>query len=104
MEKAHNVFVVPGDFGWSDLGSWNALHEIKDKDENDNVVEANALLYNARNNYVKAKKDKVVIVQGAEGFLVADFEDVLLVCKKDDSSVFREFITDVKSTKGDKFI
>lgn len=104
MEKAENVFVVPGDFGWSDLGSWNALHEIKEKDKDDNVIEANTLTYNSKNNYIKAKKDKVVVVQGAEGFLIADFDDVLLICKKEDSSIFREFITDVRSEKGEKFI
>lgn len=104
MEKADNVFVVPGDFGWSDLGSWNALHEMKDKDENDNVIEANAILYDSSNNYVKAAKDKVVVVQGVDGMLVADFEDVLLICKKEDSGKFREFITDVKSEKGERYI
>ena len=104
MEKADNVFVVPGDFGWSDLGSWNALHEIKDKDKDENVVEANALLYDSKDNYIKARKDKVVVVQGAEGFLIADFDDVLLICKKEDSSIFRELITDVKSDKGERFI
>ncbi len=104
MEKANNVFVVPGDFGWSDLGSWNALHEIKKQDENENVIEANALIYDSKDNYIKAKKDKVVVVQGAEGFLIADFDDVLLVCKKEDSSKFREFITDVRTEKGEKYI
>ena len=104
MEKADNVFVVPGDFGWSDLGSWNALHEIKKQDKNNNVVEANALLYSSSDNYIKARKDKVVVVQGAEGMLIADFEDVLLVCKKEDSAIFREFITDVRTEKGEKYI
>jgi len=104
MEKADNVFVVPGDFGWSDLGSWNALHEIKDKDQNENVIEANALTYKSKDNYIKAKKEKVVVVQGVEGLLIADFDDVLLICKKEDSSIFREFITDVRSEKGEKFI
>ena len=104
MEKADNVFVVPGDFGWSDLGAWNALHEIKDKDKNGNVVEANALIYNSEDNYIKAKKDKVVVVQGAKGLLIADFDDVLLICKKEDPSIFREFITDVRSGKGERFI
>ncbi|MEM6736275.1 MAG: mannose-1-phosphate guanylyltransferase [Bacteroidota bacterium] len=104
MEKSDDVYVVPGNFSWSDLGSWNALHEIKKRDENDNVVEANAILYDSRDNYIKAKKDKVVVVQGASGFLIADFEDVLLICKKDDSSVFREFITDVRTEKGEKYI
>lgn len=104
MEKANNVYVVPGDFGWSDLGSWNALHEIKEKDENENVIEANALTYDSKDNYIKARKDKVVVVQGVEGLLVADFDDVLLICKKEDSSKFREFITDVRTEKGEKFI
>ncbi len=104
MEKAENVYVVPGDFGWSDLGSWNALHEIKDKNEDDNVIEGSAITYNSKNNYIKGKKDKVIVAQGCEGFLIADFDDVLLICKKEDSSIFREFITDVKSEKGEKFI
>ncbi len=104
MEKADNVFVVPGDFGWSDLGSWNALHEIKEKDEHSNVIEANALTYEAKDNYIKAKKDKVIVVQGVDGMLIADFDDVLLICKKEDSSIFREFITDVRSEKGERFI
>lgn len=104
MEKAENVFVVPGDFGWSDLGSWNALHEIKSKDENENVIEGSVMTYDSKNNYIKGKKDKITVIQGCEGFLIADFDDVLLVCKKEDSSVFRDFITDVKSEKGEKYV
>ena len=104
MEKAENVYVVPGDFGWSDLGSWNALHEIKDKDADDNVIEGSVMTYDSTNNYIKGKKGKVTVVQGCEGLLIADFDDVLLVCKKEDSSVFRDFITDVKSEKGEKYV
>lgn len=104
MEKADNVYVVPGDFGWSDLGSWNALHEIKKKDQNDNVVEGDVLTYDSQDNYIKGRKGKVTVVQGCEGLLIADFNDVLLVCKKEDSSIFREFITDVKSEKGERYV
>ncbi|MFY0689510.1 MAG: mannose-1-phosphate guanylyltransferase [Cyclobacteriaceae bacterium] len=104
MEKASNVFVVLGDFGWSDLGSWDALHELKDKDENDNVIEHQAILYNSRNNYIKARKDKLVVIADLEGYLVSDFDDVLLICKKDDSAKFKTFVSEVKATKGDKFI
>lgn len=104
MEKAENVFVVPGEFGWSDLGSWNALHEIKDKDDNDNVTEGMVMSYDSKNNYIKGNKEKITVIQGCEGFLIADFEDVLLVCKKEDSSLFRDFITDVKAEKGEKFV
>ncbi len=104
MEKADNVFVVLGDFGWSDLGSWNALHKIREKDNRNNVIEATALTYDANDNYIKAPKGKVVVAQGVEGLLIADFEDVLLVCKKDDSSIFRQFIYDVKENFGGSFI
>lgn len=105
MEKAENVHVVLGDFGWSDLGSWNALHEIKDKDANNNVVEAQTLLYDCHDNYVINKnKDKLTVLHNMEGYLVADFTDVLLVCKKEDSGIFRDFVNDVKLEKGDKYI
>ncbi len=104
MEKAENVYVVPGDFGWSDLGSWNALHELKDKDENENVIEGSVLSYDSKNNFIKGSKKKLIITQGMEGFLVADFDDVLLICKKEDSTIFKDFISDVRTHKGEKYI
>ena len=49
-------------------------------------------------------KNKLIVLQGMEGYLVADFEDVLLVCKKEDSNIFREFVSDIKLHKGEDFI
>lgn len=104
MEKSDKVYVALGDFGWSDLGSWNALHEIREKDANANVIEANSILYDCKDNYVISKSNRLVVLHQMEGYLVADFDDVLLVCKKEDSGIFRNFITDVKDKKGEKFI
>ncbi len=104
MEKSDDVYVVLGDFGWSDLGSWNALHEIKDKDENENVFEGNVIPYNTKDTYVLSKTDRVILTHELDGYLVADFEDVLLICKKGDSGVFRQFVNDVKAEKGEEFI
>ena len=104
MEKAKNVFVVLGDFGWSDLGSWDALYEMKKKDSNGNVVEQNAILYNCQSNYIKSKKDKLIVASDMEGFLIADFDDVLLICKKDDATRFKNLVNEVKASKGDKYI
>lgn len=105
MEKANNVHVVLGDFGWSDLGSWDALHELKKKDENDNVVEATSILYDCSSNYIKtSNKNKLMVLSDLEGYLVADFDDVLLVCKKDDTKKFKTFVTEVKANKGDKYV
>lgn len=104
MEKADNVFVVLGDFGWSDLGSWNSLHEIKEKDESINVVDANALVYESTNCIIKGPKETLVVVQGLDGYLVAACENVVLICKKDEEQKFREFSSDVKSKKGNLFL
>lgn len=104
MEKSDNVFVILGDFGWSDLGSWNALHEIKEKDKNNNVLEADTLLYNANDNYIISKSKRLVVAHELSGYLIADFDDVLLICKKEDSGVFRDFVNDVKLDKGEKLI
>ena len=104
MEKSDSVSMVLGDFGWSDLGSWNALHEIQDKDENDNVLNGDIMTYNAKDNYILSKSKRLIVAEGLEGYLVADFEDVLLICKKEDSGIFREFVSDIKEKKGDKLI
>lgn len=104
MEKASNVFVVLGDFDWSDLGSWDSLHEISDKEENNNVVNGNVMLYDTSNSLIQGPKDKLIVVQGLEGYLVAECDNVLLICKKDDEQQFRDFVSDVKEQKGKKYL
>jgi len=104
MEKADNVYVIPGDFGWSDLGSWASLHEIKDKDENGNVVDGQAMIYNSNNCILKTPKEKLVVIQDLEEYLVADCDDVLLICKKDAEKEIRSFVNDVKNLKGDQYL
>lgn len=105
MEKAENVYVVLGDFGWSDLGSWETLHElVETKDENKNVVQANALLYNTKNSIVRVPEDKLVVIHDLNGYLITEHENVLLICKKDAEKKFREFVADVKEKKGEQFL
>jgi mannose-1-phosphate guanylyltransferase len=104
MEKAENVYVVLADIGWSDLGSWASLHELKLKDSNNNVLEANALSYDSSNSIVIGPREKLIVIEGLEGYLVADCDDVLLICKKDNEETIRTFVKDVKNKKGEKFI
>ena len=99
MEKADNVYVILGDFGWSDLGSWGSLHDIKDKDGNNNVIEANVLLYDTHDSIFLGDEKKLIVVQGLQDYLIADTRDVLLICKKDIESEMRGIIKDVKSKK-----
>ena len=104
MEKAANVYVVQADFGWSDIGSWATLHDLKPKDGNNNVFEANVLAYETSNSIVKGPPDKLIIVQGLDGYLVADIDDVLLICKKDNERQFRDFSADIKARKMNRFL
>lgn len=105
MEKADNVYVLLADFGWSDLGSWNSLHEIHEKkDKDNNVIDGNVLLFDSKECMLKGDDDRLIVVQGLEGYLVAQCDDVTLICKKDDEQRFREYVSEVKSKKGDKFL
>jgi len=96
MEKAQNVYVCLGTFTWSDLGSWASIHEISHKDENNNVINANAQTYETRNCIIKGSQDKLIVVQGLNGYLVGEFGNVVIVCEKDKEEQFRRFVNDVK--------
>lgn len=97
MEKADNVFVWLSDFAWSDLGSWSSLHDVSKKDENQNVVDGDVLLYETRNSVVKGPKDKLIVTQGLNGYLVGVFDNVVIVCEKDKEELFRRFVNDLKA-------
>lgn len=98
MEKADSVYVCLGNFTWSDLGSWNSIHEISEKDENNNVINAHTLTYDTRNCIIRGSKDKLIVVQGLSGYLVGEFGNVFIVCEKDKEEQFRRFVADVKAT------
>ncbi len=97
MEKADNVFVWLSNFAWNDLGSWASLHEISSKDENNNAIAADALVYDTRNSIIKGSKDKLIVVQGLNGYLVGAFGNVVIVCEKDKEDLFRRFVNDLKN-------
>ncbi|MBX2912346.1 MAG: mannose-1-phosphate guanylyltransferase [Cyclobacteriaceae bacterium] len=97
MEKAGNVYVWLGDFAWSDLGSWGSMHELHKKDNDKNVVEANTMVYDTHNSIIKGPKDKLIVVQGLDGYLVGEFGNVIIVCQKDQEDLFRRFVNDLKA-------
>ena len=104
MEKANNVYVVLGDFGWSDLGSWNSLHELSEKNADNNVIQGNAIVYETTNTLIKGPKDKLIVVQGLDGYLVTECGNVTLICKKDEEAKFRHYVADVKDQKGKEYL
>ncbi|WP_422008431.1 mannose-1-phosphate guanylyltransferase [Roseivirga pacifica] len=102
MEKADDVHMVKGLFDWSDLGSWDSLHEARKKDEHNNVIDGKAVLYNSQNCYVKGDDDLLIVAQDLDGYLVTKSGNVVLVCKKDAEKKFREFLSDAKDV-GEEF-
>lgn len=105
MEKASNVCVQAADFGWSDLGTWGSLYDISDKDENANaVLVANSLFFDSAENIVTLPAGKLGVIQGLEGYIVAEANNVLLICKKDEEQRIKQFVTDAKLKYGDEYI
>ncbi len=105
MERAENVYVLCADFGWSDLGTWGAMFENLNKDNNNNVIdEDTTLCYDTTNSIINVPKDKIAVVQGLDSYIVVQTDDVLLVCKKENEQQIRQFVSDVKSKFGKNFI
>ena len=92
MEKAEEIFVMPSDFGWSDLGTWGSLHDQSDKDANGNVtIGPRVELYDSTDCIVHTMQEKRVIIQGLNGYIVAEKDGALLICRRDEEQRIRQF-------------
>lgn len=95
MEKADEIFVFPADFGWSDVGTWGSLHTIAPVDaDNNNVIGQNVKLYETSNCVVHTTEEKRVVVQGLDGYIVAEKGNTLLICKLSEEQRIKEFSAD----------
>ena len=105
MEKADNVYVSLGDFGWSDLGTWGSLYDLSEKDEDGNVtLKCHTKLYNSQDNIIVLPSGKLAVVAGMKGYLIAESDNVLLICPKDEESAIRNYVNDAQVKFGDEFI
>ncbi|MDE3234496.1 MAG: mannose-1-phosphate guanylyltransferase [Bacteroidota bacterium] len=105
MEKANNVYVIPSSFGWSDLGTWNSAYENLDKDYLGNAVASdNVIVIDATKCMVSAPHEKLLVLQGLDDFIVVDTKDVLMICKKEKEQAIKEYVAEVKRSKGDKYL
>jgi len=105
MEKADNVFISLGDFGWSDLGTWGSLYDLSDKDEHQNVtLKCKSMIYNSDNNIIAMPEGKLVVIDGLDGYLITENDDVLLICKKDEEHAIRKYVNDAQIKYGDEYI
>jgi len=105
MEKASNVYVRSSVIGWSDLGTWGSLYQKMNKDINDNaIVGKQVLTYNSNNCVVHVPDNKLVVLEGLDDYIIVESNNVLLVCKKHNEQFIKQIVSDIKTTKGDKYI
>jgi mannose-1-phosphate guanylyltransferase len=104
MEKAANVHVLCSDFGWTDLGTWGSLYEMSPKDEQKNVtLKCKTAFYESENNIVALPSEKLAVIQDLNGYIVAESDNVLLICKLEDEQRIRQFVNDMNVTFDGKF-
>lgn len=103
MERADNVYVVVGEFGWADIGTWDTLYSTLPKDGKGNVfVGGGVLAYESNNNMVVTPRKKLLVMQGIDDLMIVDTEEVLMVCRKGNEDEIRRFLNDAKMKLGEK--
>lgn len=92
MEKADEIFVFPASFGWSDLGTWGSLHMNSSKDAHNNaLIGSNIKMYESRNCIVHTTQEKKVVIQGLDGYIVAEKDSTLLICRLSEEQRIKDF-------------
>ena len=106
LDKNENVYVMKCDFGWADLGMWHSIYESMSKGDGDNVVIGSKVIAeDSRNNIIKLPDDHLGIINGLDGYIVAEKGNVLLICRKEDSSaLIRKYVNEVQVKYGEEFI
>ncbi|MCI9607229.1 MAG: mannose-1-phosphate guanylyltransferase [Muribaculaceae bacterium] len=105
MEKASNVYVECVDFGWSDLGTWSALYDNSAQNPEGNVTQnCNVMTYDSTGNIFAVRNEKLVVVSGLHDYIVADADDVLLVCPKSEEQRIKQIVNDVQGRFDEKYL
>lgn len=91
MEKSPDIYVHPADFGWSDLGTWGSLHTHLAHDEQGNATVGNVSLFDSTNCIVHVPQNRRVVVQGLDGYIVAEKDNTLLICRLADEQRIKDF-------------
>ena len=105
MEKSDSVFVLTADFGWTDLGTWGSLYENKEKNEQGNVLSGDRIFtYDTANCIINFPENKIGVIQGLDGYIVVNSKDTLLVCRREDEQMIRQFVNDVLVNFGPDFV
>lgn len=103
MEKAKNIYILPGMFGWDDVGSWLALERIKKTNEFGNVVDGNIITIDTQNCIIQGNK-KLIATVGMKDMIVVDTEDAMLICAKDSTVNIKKVLENLKICNRDEYL
>ncbi len=103
MEKEKKIFVLPGDFGWDDVGSWLALERLNKPDADGNIVQGNAELSGVSSSIIRADK-KLIAVVGLEDVVVVDTEDATLICSKEKTGDIKKLLAALKAKGREEYL
>lgn len=103
MEKASNIYTLPGSFGWDDVGSWLALERFNRTNEDGNVVSGNVISINTKNAIVQGS-DKLIATIGVENLIIVDTEDAMLICAKDSTQDVKKVIENLKICNRNEYL
>ncbi len=104
LENSKSIYVLPATFDWNDLGTWGSLYDKLDKDENNNaVVNSKVIAHDASGNMIRSPKDKIVVIDGLNDYIIVDKEDVLLIYPKSKEQDIKQVLNKVKAKFGDEY-
>jgi mannose-1-phosphate guanylyltransferase len=106
MEKAGNVYVLPSEFGWSDLGTWASIYQLAEKDYVGNAVipSDKVIMYDSSNCMVNVPEGKLVIIKGLHDFIVVESNNTLMISPRSEEQGVKQVVADVKQQFGTKYI
>lgn len=103
MEKAKNIYILPGTFGWDDVGSWLAVGRIRKSNEQGNVVNGNIITVNTKNCIIEGI-GKLIATVGLEDLIIVDTEDATLICEKNSAGDIKKVLENLKICNRDEYI
>lgn len=103
MEKASNIYILPGSFGWDDVGSWLAVERIKKNDENQNVVNGNVVTVNTKNCTIEGQ-EKLIAAVGLTDTVIVDTQDVTLVCAKTHAGEIKQVLAQLREKNMNQYL
>ena len=103
MEKSGSVYVIPGSFGWYDLGSWDEVSRVSGKDDNGNSITGKVIQKDTKNTYIYSP-DKVVATVGVEDLIIVNTDDALLICRKGRSQDVKEIADYLKRKQMNEYL